>query len=115
MEGETKGFSFSLNHAKGHLFRVNVTPAALTVNLDKDKNNPESKAIVLGSAKAAFAQGQWYTMQVEMIGQRVVVQVDNGAMVDATNRALDVDKPNYRFVMKGDSLAIDDLQVWELK
>ena len=29
--------------------------------------------------------------------------------------SLDIDKPNYRFVMKGDSLAIDDLQIWELK
>jgi hypothetical protein len=24
LDGETKGFNFSLNHAKGHLFRVNV-------------------------------------------------------------------------------------------
>lgn len=29
--------------------------------------------------------------------------------------SLDTDKPNYRFVMKGDSLPIDDLQIWELK
>lgn len=115
LEGETKGFSFSLNHAKGHLFRVNVTPAALSVNLDKNKNDPESKAVVLGTAKGKFEQGKWYTMQVEMQGEKVVAQTDNGLSVEATHASLDTDKPNYRFVMKGDSLSIDDLQIWELK
>lgn len=115
VEGQTTGFNFSLNHAKGHLFRINVTPAMLTVNLDKDKNDPDSKAEILGSAKAKLESGQWYTMQVEMLGERVVAQVDNGASVAVSHKSLDVDKPNYRFVMRGDSLSIDDLQIWELK
>lgn len=97
------------------MFRVNVTPAALTVNLDKDKNDPQSKAVVLGTAKGKFEQGKWYTMQVEMQREKVVAQTDNGLSVEATHASLDTDKPNYRFVMKGDSLSIDDLQIWELK
>lgn len=115
LDGETKGFNFSLNHAKGHLFRVNVTPAAISVNLDKDKKDPASKAVVLGTAKGKFEQGKWYTMQVEMQGEKVVAQTDNGLSVEATHASLDTDKPNYRFVMKGDSLSIDDLQIWDLK
>ena len=115
MDGTTKGFNFSLNHAKGHLFRVVVTPTAMTVNLDKDKNDPESKAVVLGTAKGKFEQGKWYTMQVEMRGDKVVAQTDNGLTVEATHSTLDTDKPNYRFVMKGDSLSLDDLQIWKLK
>jgi hypothetical protein len=115
LDGETNGFSFSLNHAKGHLFRVNVTETALSVNLDKDKKDPASKAVVLGSAKGKFEQGKWYTMQIEMQGEKVVAQTDNGLLVEATHASLDTDKPNYRFVMKGDSLSIDDLQIWELK
>jgi hypothetical protein len=115
LDGDTKGFSFSLNHAKGHLFRVNVTPAALSVNLDKDKKDPNSKAVVLGTAKGKFEQGKWYTMQVEMQGEKVVAQTDNGLSIEAKHASLDTEKPNYRFVMKGDSLSIDDLQIWELK
>ena len=115
LDGETHGFSFSLNHAKGHLFRVNVTPAAMSVNLDKDKKDPASKAVVLGTAKGKFEQGKWYTMQVEMQGEKIVAQTDNGLSVEATHASLDTDKPNYRFVTKGDSLSIDDLQIWELK
>ncbi len=115
LDGETNGFNFSLNHAKGHLFRVTVTPNGMSVNLDKDKNDPASKAVAMGSAKAKFEQGVWYTMQIEMIGDRAVAQVDNGASVEVSSPAIDVEKPNYRFVTKGDSLSLDDLHIWELK
>ncbi len=112
---DTHGLHFSLNYAKGHLFRVVVTPDALSLNLDGDKNDPAFKAMVMGKAKRPFERGQWYTMQVEMLGDRVVAQTDNGATVEASNPKLDTSKPNYRFVMRGNSLAIDDLQIWNLK
>jgi hypothetical protein len=112
LDGSTKGFNFSLNHAKGHLFRVVIAPTKMTVNLDKDKKDPKSKAVVLASAKGSFEQGKWYTMQVEMVGEQVVAQTDNGVIAEATHAKLDTDKPNYRFVMRGESLTIDDLHVW---
>ncbi len=115
LDGSTTGLNFSLNHAKGHLFRVVVTPSGLSLNLDKDKNDPASKAAVLATAKSEFEQGKWYTMLVEMQGDKVAVQTDNGLTVEASHPTLDTDKPNYRFVMKGDSLSIDDLQIWEVK
>jgi len=114
-EGATKGFNFSLNHKGGHLFRVVVAPSGLRVNLDKDKKDPASKAVALGSAKVKFKAGEWYTLQVEMKGERVVAQTDNGAIIEISHAKLDTDKPNYRFVMKGDSLKLDDLMVWDWK
>lgn len=113
-DGTTSGMHFSLNHAKGHLFRVIVTPTGLTINLDKDKKDPSSKAVAIATAKGTFEQGKWYTMLVEMRGDEVAVQTDNGLSVSASHTSLDTDKPNYRFVMRGDSLSIDDLQIWEL-
>jgi hypothetical protein len=115
VDGQTKGFNFSLNHDKGHLFRVVVTPSSLAINLDKDKKDPASKAMVLATAKGKIEEGQWHTIQVEMVGDRVVAQTDGGLMVEATHPALDRDKPNYRFVMTGDSLSIDDLTIWDAK
>ncbi len=112
VDNQTKGFNFSLNHSGGHLFRVIVSPSKLAINLDKDKKDPKSKALVLDSAKGDFQQGKWYTMQVEMVGDRVVAQTDNGISVKASHPKLDTDKPNYRFVMRGESLSIDDLQIW---
>lgn len=113
-DGTTDGMNFSLNRTMGHLFRVVITPTGLAVNLDKDKKDASSKVVSLARAKANFQPRTWYTMQVEMVGDRVVVQVDNGVTVEATHPSLDTKKPNYRFVMKGDWLAIDDLMIWEL-
>lgn len=113
-DGSTNGFNFSLNHARGHLFRVVVAGNKMSLNLDKDKKDPASKAVVMATAKGEFEPGKWYTMQVEMLGDRVVAQTDNGLMVEASHPKLDTDKPNYRFVMRGDSLAIDDLHVWDV-
>jgi hypothetical protein len=107
-----KSFNLSYNHAKGHLFRVVVTPTGLTVNKDKDKKNPASKGAVLGKADAKFEPGQWYTMLVEVQGDKVSVQTDNGVKLQAGHPELDVDKPGYRFVTAGESLVLDDVKVW---
>ncbi|TWU48916.1 hypothetical protein Poly51_48200 [Rubripirellula tenax] len=112
-DDNTNGAQFSMNHAKGHLFRVIVTKAGVSVNLDKDKSDPTSKAKKLGSANVPFKTGQWYTMQIEMRGDRVVVQTDNDTMVDVSDAKLKTTKPSYRWVMKGNSLAIDDLIIWK--
>lgn len=113
LSDDTKGFHFSLNKARGHLFRIIVTPSKLAVSLDKDKRDPTSKPKSLGEAKQDFPQDVWITMQVEMLGDKVVVQTDNGVSVTATHPTLDIEKPNYRFVMRGSSLELDDVQVWE--
>ena len=113
-DDDTKGMMFSLNHKRGHLFRVVVSPSKMTINLDKDKKDPTSKAKILATAKGDFRSGMWYTMQIEMLGDQVVAQTDHGVVAKAQHEKLDTDKPNYRFVMRGESLSIDDLMVWEL-
>ena len=115
LDDQTSGFNFSLNHKGGHLFRVVVSPSKLTVNLDKDKKDPASKAVVLATEKGQFDQGKWYTMQIEMVGDKVAVQTDNGVTAQASHPTLDTDKPNYRFVMADKTLSIDDLQIWEVE
>jgi hypothetical protein len=101
----------SLNRAKGHLFRVIITPDGVVVNKDKDKKNPASKAEVLGRGKAEFAPGTWHTMLVEMQGEQVVVQTDGGVLIKATSAALAADKPNYRFIIRGSSARLDDVKI----
>ena len=108
-------FNLSFNKAGGHLFRVAVNPTGVSINKDKDKKDPESKVIVLGKAKADIKQDQWYTMLVEVKGPEVVVQLDDGTTVKGSHAELDVDKPNYRFVMRGETLQIDDVKVFQLQ
>jgi hypothetical protein len=109
----TDMLALSYNHPKGHLFRVSVSPTAVSVSTDKDKAAPNSKATPLGKGEAKFENGQWYTMLVEVKGDKVAVQTDNGVKIEGANPALDVDKTGYRFVTKGESLLIADVKTWE--
>ena len=109
-----KAFSLSYNSAKGHLFRVSVASDGLTILKDKDKKVADSKGLVLGQADVKFDKGQWYTMLVEVKGDKLAVQTDNGVKIEASNPELDVDKTGYRFVTPGESLLLDDIKVWEV-
>lgn len=106
-----EGFHFSLNHRKGHLFRAIVSADSLIVRTDADKRNKSIKSEVIGTAKGVFNQNKWYTMQVEMVGDKVAVVTDNGLKVVGQHPRLDTEKPNYRFILKGEYLVLDDLQV----
>jgi hypothetical protein len=108
------GFNVSLNHTKGHLFRILIGDEGLTINKDKDKNDPASRPVVLGKADGKFATGEWYTMQVEIVGDRVVVQADNGVKLDVRHPNLDTAKTGFRFVMRGSTLLLDDVTVWDV-
>lgn len=109
------GFNVSFNHAKGHLFRIMINDDGLVINKDKDKNDPASKPLVLGKAEGKFPPGAWHTMQIEIVGDKVAVQADNGIKLEAKNTALDTEKTGYRFVMRGSTLLLDDVSIWEVQ
>ncbi len=110
-----KAFNLSFNHPRGHLFRVIVRENALVIRKDKDKRDPHSRVEELARTAAEFEPGVWHTLLVEIDGGSVTVQADQGASARAENAGLDVDKTGYRFVVQGEAIAIDDVQVWNTK
>lgn len=108
----TNGFHLSFNHAKGHLFRVIIGKDSVTIRTDKDKKDPTSKPVTLASADAKITQGEWHTMRAELDGQQVKVQIDDNVTLKGSHPSLDVDKPNYRFVMRGATLLLDNVKIW---
>lgn len=111
---DAKFFHLSLNHPKGHLFRVMIDKNGLILRTDKDKKDPKSKPITLAKAQGKLDPNQWYTLQLEMQGDQVVAQLDNGLKVAGQHPSLDSQKTGYRFVLKGDTLLLDDMAVWNL-
>lgn len=109
-----KTFNLSFNHAKGHLFRVIAGPDGLVLQKDKDKKDPKSKTIRMAKAEGPFKQGEWIAMLVEIKGDKVVAQTSNGLKVSGSHSDFATRKPNYRFVMKGQHLLIDDLKIWDV-
>jgi hypothetical protein len=110
-----KAFDLSFNSAKGHLFRVVVDGEGIALSKDKDKKDEKSKAAMLGKAGVKFDSGKWFTMLVEVKGDKVSVQTDNGAKIAGSNSELDVAKTGYRFVARGESVSIADLKVWDVE
>jgi hypothetical protein len=106
--------NLSLNHPKGHLFRVMIGEDGLTLMKDKDKKDAASKPLVLAKADGSIPSGKWHTMLVEIVGDQVAVQTDSGLKLEASHPGLNVEKTGYRFVTKGSKLLIDDVTVWEL-
>lgn len=110
-----KQFAFSLNKAKGHLVRLNVNEQGLTLMLDKDKADPQSKAKVLAKAQGVIEPNHWHTLQIEIIGDRITARTDSGLKVAGQHADLACEKPGYRFVVSGESLRIDDFAVHAVK
>lgn len=110
-----KGADLSFNHAKGHLFRLSIEPEGLTLHTDGDKNDKSIKSAMLGKAGVKFAPGEWVTVLVEVKGNQIAVQTDNGAKITGSDSRVSTAKVNYRFVVRGESLAIDDLKISEAK
>jgi hypothetical protein len=110
-----KAFHVSLNHSKGHLFRVIIDNKSLAITKDKDKKDPDSKSLSLAKVETKFEPGVWYTLLLEMDGGHVHVQTDNGIHAHGSHADLDVDKTGYRFVTMGQAIGLSDLKVWELQ
>ena len=108
-----KAFDLSFNTLKGHLFRVTVANDGLSLNKDRDKKDPKSKVEVMGKAAVKFEKGKWFTMLVEVKGDKVSVKTDNGVNVQGSGTGLAAEKTGYRFVARGEALSLDDLKVWE--
>lgn len=111
---DAKFFHVSLNHPKGHLFRVMIDKNGMILRTDKDKKNPKSKPITLAKAQGKLDPNKWYTLQLEMQGDKAVAQLDNGMKVEGQHASLDSKKTGYRFVLKGNTLLLDDLSAWNL-
>jgi hypothetical protein len=92
-----------------------VSETGVQVNLDKDKKNPASKAMVLGKAEGKFEEGKTYTMTTENVGDTVKVEFDNGVKLEAKNEKLTKPKTGYRLIIRGEGVLFDDFSILSSK
>lgn len=113
---EMKGAQFlhlSFNHAKGHLWRLMITDKEIRLQKDKDKKDPNSKAEVVAKAGFTSKPGQRHTVVVEIVGPQIVARVDDKITLKTSHAAFDTEKPNIRFIVRGESVLIDNVKAWE--
>jgi len=107
-----KSLALSMNHAKGHLWRVTITPNGASLIRDKDKRDAASKMEVISQSAVKLDAAKRYTLTAEIVAGQVAVRIGDAITLSAMTPAFDVDKPNVRFVMAGDSVAIDNVRMW---
>lgn len=113
---EMKGAQFlhlSFNHAKGHLWRLMITDKEIRLQKDKDKKNPNSKAEVVAKTNFTSKPGERHTVTVEIVGPQIVAHVDDKITLKASNSVFDTEKPNIRFIVRGESVLIDNFIAWQ--
>ena len=106
-----KSFAVSINDAKGHVCRVQVSPTALAVK--KDDHDKDGKGATLETLPLTLKTGTWHTLLVEMQGKDMLASIDDEQVAFGANDALDVDKSSVRLVVTGESVALKNLRVWE--
>jgi len=80
---------------------------------DLDKKDPNSKAERVAEAAVAIKPGERHTVTVEIVGQQIVAQLDDKATLKASNPAFDTAKPNIRFIVRGESVLLDNIKAWQ--
>jgi hypothetical protein len=103
-----KGFHLSYNHPKGHLFRIILTGNTISLNIDKDKKDPNSKGEVLGKADLVTNSGAWLEMTCEVKGDTATVTCGD-VKLSGSHPNLTKEKTGYRFIVMGSSVSIDDV------
>ena len=109
----SKSLALSYNTAKGHLFRCSFHPTGVVINRDRDKKDAASKGLEMAKATTSFTNGAWYTVLVSIQGDKVTLRTDNGVKLEASDPGINVDKTGFRFVTSGESVALDDVKVWQ--
>ena len=103
-----KMFALSYNHPKGHLFRVKIDSKTVMLIMDKDKKDPASKAETLEKKEFAASSGEWIDVSCEVKGNRAIVKFGD-VELSGSHDNLTKGKTGYRFVVAGESVAIDDI------
>jgi hypothetical protein len=103
---------------KGHLFSVVITPSGWTLTEHVDKADPQSKNVAHAKAATTFAQGEWFTLLLEVKGDDVVVRVDGKEPLRAKAKDFHVKKPGLVFRVggkDGQDVLVDNVKVWVLE
>ena len=106
-----KSAHVNVNQKGGHLFRVILTPAGITLQKDKPNATSEEKASVLAKLPMPVAAGVWHTVEIEMQGSKVTALIDGKLKLEGDNPKLDVEKVDFGFPVGGVSASYDNVKV----
>jgi hypothetical protein len=108
-----KLLAFSLNNAKGHVCRAQITLASVALQKDKPNEKSDEKAVSLDKQTVEIKPGEWHTMVVTVCGKQMIASLDGKQVAAGSNAGVDVDKTSVRFPTAGAGVSLKEIRVWE--
>jgi hypothetical protein len=96
--------ALSLNKKGAHVSRVVIAATGFRVQKD-------SPAAVLGKSDQPVSANEWHTMRVVVEGRRMTAVLDGKVAVSGEHEALDCEKVDIGFPVKGDSVYLRNVRV----
>ncbi|MBM3737452.1 MAG: DUF1080 domain-containing protein [Acidobacteria bacterium] len=96
--------ALSINKKGAHVSRVVVGPTGFRVQKD-------TPGVVLGKSDAAVPANEWHTMRVVVDGKKMTATLDGKITVGGEHEAIDVDKADIGFPVKGDSVYLRNIRL----
>jgi hypothetical protein len=110
-----KGISLSINDAKEHVCRLQITTTGVSLRKDDHDHTGPDMAVIFESLPEKFKQGTWYTAVVEMRGPEMVAQVGDLRPMFGEHELIGTAKANFGFTVAGQSASFRNVRVWEAK
>jgi hypothetical protein len=107
-----RGVALSLNNKGGHVCRLSLTSATMTLQLDKPNAKSDLKPERLAVAKVALAPGEWHKVVVEVKGPRMTAVLDGKTAISGEDARIDVDKIDFGIPVAGQTASVDNLSVY---
>ena len=92
---------------------ITIQPDRFRVNTASDKNQHYYPTIH-GECPFKFKSDQWYTMQVEILGDQIVARVDDDHFVFGTHPILDQERTYFAFQVQGPSASFDNILIQDV-
>jgi hypothetical protein len=108
----SKGFSLSVNEAKGHHSRIIISPDGISLAKDRDKKDARSLTLPLARQNCVFKPGVWYTIVVEYCDNDLLAHINRQTFVLGTHEQMGAPKLNFGFPVRGESASFDNITVW---
>lgn len=104
--------TLSINDQKEHVCRVLINPKGFSAQKDDHDHDGPDKVKAFGKVALPIAAGEWKTVVLEIVGEKMVAHID-GKAVSGTDPLLGTAKANLGFTVAGESSSFRNLRVWK--
>lgn len=106
--------SLSLDHKDRTLARLYLNPKAMVLRAIQPSEQDGSAMVTLERLEIAIEAGNWHKVVVEVLGKRIIAQLDDKLTVSGKMAALDIDKTGFALSVDAANASFDYVRMYEV-